>query len=69
MKRNQEAYGTRVLELEGIIQKHDEADMLQKRQLNDVKGECHEKLKVVFFFFFLKINRNTSISIFFYFSI
>ncbi|KAI4469373.1 hamartin [Holotrichia oblita] len=46
-KKNLEACGTRITELEGVIQKHDDFCAVQKRQLNDVKEEYHEKLKAV----------------------
>lgn len=48
-KKTLEACGTRILELDNVIQKHDEFSALQKRQLNDVKEEYHEKLKVSLF--------------------
>lgn len=45
-RKNLEACSARIIDLENVIQKHDEFRTLQKRQLNDVKEECHEKLKV-----------------------
>lgn len=35
--------------MEGVIQKHDDFCAVQKRQLNDVKEEYHEKLKVSYY--------------------
>ncbi|KRT86309.1 hypothetical protein AMK59_1539 [Oryctes borbonicus] len=46
-KKNLEACGTRIAELESIIQKHDDSCAVLKRQLNDIKEEYHEKLKAV----------------------
>ncbi|GJQ87097.1 putative hamartin protein [Trypoxylus dichotomus] len=46
-KKNLEACGTRITELEGIIQKHDDSCAVLKRQLNDIKEEYHKKLEAV----------------------